>query len=81
MSEDAAKLVDSFFPDTYELLFNGVDLERYASAEPLKPDGPTIFFCGRHEPRKGLDVLLDAMSRLPADVTCWSPPMDPTRRA
>lgn len=71
VSNDARELVNSYFPDEYELLFNGVDLERYASVEPLKADGPTIFFCGRHEPRKGLDVLLDAMSRLPADVTCW----------
>ena len=27
-----------------------------------RPTGPTIFFLGRHEPRKGLDVLLEAMA-------------------
>ena len=30
-----------------------------------RPTGPPIFFCGRHEPRKGLEVLLEAMGRLP----------------
>ncbi len=71
VSADAAALVERYFPGDYEILFNGVDLERYRTIEPVKATGPTIFFCGRHEPRKGLDVLLEAMSRLPADVACW----------
>jgi phosphatidylinositol alpha-mannosyltransferase len=32
---------------------------------------PTIFFLGRHEPRKGLEVLLSAMADLPPDVRVW----------
>ena len=41
-------------------------------ADPWPTDGhPTIFFIGRHEPRKGLDVLLAALDRLPADVRVW----------
>ena len=32
---------------------------------------PTIFFVGRHEPRKGLDVLLASLAYLPADVRLW----------
>ena len=35
---------------------------RTSDAVPTPSDGPTIFFCGRHEPRKGLSVLLDAMA-------------------
>lgn len=31
----------------------------------------SIFFCGRHEPRKGLEVLLEAHSGLPEDVELW----------
>ena len=42
--------------------YNGVEVDRWRLAEPLKPDGPTVFFCGRHEPRKGLEVLLAAMA-------------------
>jgi phosphatidylinositol alpha-mannosyltransferase len=30
-----------------------------------------VFFVGRHEPRKGLDVLLEAFPLLPNDVRLW----------
>ena len=50
---------------SYELLFNGIEVERFAKATPTPTAGPTIFFVGRHEERKGLAVLLDAL-RLPA---------------
>jgi len=53
------------------LAFNGVEVERFAKATPWPSDGPTIFFVGRHEPRKGLDVLLDAVTKLPTDVRVW----------
>ena len=56
---------------TYELVFNGVELGTYAKAEPYPSQGPTIFFLGRHEPRKGLAVLLEAMAVLPPDVRLW----------
>jgi len=32
---------------------------------------PAIFFLGRHEERKGLDVLLAAVHDSDLDVTCW----------
>ena len=72
VSEDALQLVRTAVPDAeYELLYNGIELHRYRSAEPWPTDGPTIFFCGRHEERKGLDVLLRAMPQLGADVRLW----------
>jgi phosphatidyl-myo-inositol alpha-mannosyltransferase len=72
VSKDALELVRRYFGDAdYEVLFNGVELDRYQGAVPTKTDGPTIFFCGRHEPRKGLAVLLDALQQLPPDVRCW----------
>ncbi len=55
----------------YTLLFNGIEVDRFAKAAPWPTDGPTIFFVGRHEPRKGLAVLLDAMRSLPADAHLW----------
>ncbi len=62
----------------YTLLFNGIEIERFAKAPPWVDadphrgtDGPTIFFVGRHEPRKGLDVLLASLRYLPADVRVW----------
>ena len=53
------------------LLFNGVEVERFAVGERYPTEGPTIFFLGRHEPRKGLDVLLAALADLPDDVHLW----------
>jgi phosphatidylinositol alpha-mannosyltransferase len=71
VSEDARTLAERYLGGTYEVLFNGVEVDRWRLADPVKPDGPTIFFCGRHEPRKGLEVLLEAMALLPPDVRCW----------
>jgi phosphatidylinositol alpha-mannosyltransferase len=55
----------------YELLFNGIEVERFSKAAVLPTSGPTIMFMGRHEPRKGLAVLLAALRHLPADVVLW----------
>jgi phosphatidylinositol alpha-mannosyltransferase len=71
VSEDARQTAAESLGGEYEMLFNGIDVERFAKAVPQPVDGPTIFFLGRHEPRKGLGVLLDALARLPADVRVW----------
>jgi phosphatidylinositol alpha-mannosyltransferase len=71
VSRDAAKLAQGYLGGEYELLHNGIELERYASGDVAPTDGPTIFFCGRHEPRKGLAVLLEAVQHLPTDVRVW----------
>jgi phosphatidylinositol alpha-mannosyltransferase len=71
VSKDALALVERVAPGDYELLYNGVDIPRYREVEPHPTSGPTIFFCGRHEERKGLEVLLRAMPALPADVRLW----------
>jgi len=71
VSQEARELALRYLPGEYRVLFNGVELDRYAHAQPIKADGPTVFFCGRHEPRKGLEVLLLAMASLPEEVRCW----------
>jgi len=71
---------------SYEVVGNGVDLERFASADPWPTEGPTVLFVGRHEQRKGLAVLLDAFGRLDpaAALTLWvageGPDTDALRR-
>jgi phosphatidylinositol alpha-mannosyltransferase len=55
----------------YEVLFNGIDMERFARAEPVPSDLPTVLFLGRHETRKGLGVLLDAFARLERPAVLW----------
>ena len=71
VSPDAAALAHRYLGGEYELLHNGIEIERYATGPATPTDGPTIFFCGRHEPRKGLAVLLESLSDLPADVRVW----------
>jgi len=64
VSEEARDTAQRLLGGAYVLIGNGVELDRFAIAEPWPVDGPTVFFVGRHEPRKGLDVLLDAFGRL-----------------
>jgi phosphatidylinositol alpha-mannosyltransferase len=73
VSEDALAVASENLGGSYELLFNGVELDHYTKATPWadRPDGPTILFVGRHEPRKGLEVLLDGMVAMPEGVTLW----------
>ncbi len=71
VSETAARLAHRHLGGTYEVLFNGIDVRRHSSADPARVDAPTVLFLGRHEPRKGLDVLLAAMAQLPDDLVLW----------
>ena len=71
VSEDARKLAQEALGGEYRLLYNGIETEFFAKAPPTPTDRPTVFFIGRHEPRKGLDVLLEAMASLPLDVRLW----------
>jgi phosphatidylinositol alpha-mannosyltransferase len=71
VSPDAAKLAERYLGGTYELLFNGIEIDRYAAGPVTPTDAPTIFFCGRHEPRKGLSVLLESLQHLRSDVRVW----------
>ncbi len=70
VSKDAVELARRWIGGEYEVLFNGIDLEAYAGESG--PDREkAIFFVGRHEPRKGLGVLLEAMAHLPDDTSLW----------
>lgn len=50
---------------------NGVEVSRLANACPWPSVGPTVVFVGRHEPRKGLEVLLDAFRGLEGGTRLW----------
>lgn len=71
VSPDAEALARGALGGDYELLFNGIEVERFARGDAHPVEAPTIFFLGRHEPRKGLDVLLASLEDLPADVQVW----------
>ncbi len=71
VSDDAEALASRYLGGTYERVFNGIELAPYAKATPTPTDGPTVLFLGRHEERKGLEVLLDALAELPAALRVW----------
>ena len=87
VSKDAIALAQRYLGGEYSILPNGVDIDQYrptsstsvsAQGESSSRDArgrqsmqKSIFFCGRHEPRKGLEVLLEAHAGLPDDVELW----------
>ena len=71
VSKDALALVQGYLGGEYEMLFNGVETTLIRGVEPFVRDRPAIFFVGRHEERKGLGVLLAALSATELDISCW----------
>jgi phosphatidylinositol alpha-mannosyltransferase len=71
VSEEARAAVERTLGGTYEVVWNGIDVGRYRNAPPWPTAGPTILFIGRHEPRKGLAVLIEAFARLGGDTRLW----------
>jgi phosphatidylinositol alpha-mannosyltransferase len=67
VSGAARHFISRYFPGEYRIIPNGVNLERFADAEPYEElrDGTlNILFVGRLEERKGLIHLLKAYQRL-----------------
>lgn len=71
VSEAARRTARAVSGSEVELLFNGIELDRFASVPPWPTERPVILFLGRHEERKGLEVLLDAFSRVGRDAVLW----------
>ena len=71
VSAEAAGMAKRHLGGSYEILFNGIEVSRFQNALPTPKPGPTVFFLARHEPRKGLSILLEASKLLPRDVTIW----------
>lgn len=71
VSAEAQALAEEHLGGTYEHLFNGIEIDRFAKTDPWPTDATTLFFLGRHEPRKGLDIMLQALPVLPADIQVW----------
>jgi phosphatidylinositol alpha-mannosyltransferase len=69
VSETARDFVAQYLPGDYRILPNGVDTERFHPAvEPFHewrdPDRVNVLFVGRLDPRKGVQVLIDALPEL-----------------
>lgn len=65
VSEAARALAARYFPGEYRIVPNGIDVKRFAAAEPVDLGRrPTILFLGRIERRKGLEELIQAVASL-----------------
>ncbi|HET7488193.1 MAG TPA: glycosyltransferase family 4 protein [Acidimicrobiales bacterium] len=71
VSEDARRTAADALQGEYLVLHNGIEVERFAKATPWPATNPTVLFVGRHEPRKGLGVLVEAMSSVGPEVRLW----------
>lgn len=74
VSKDAIALAQRYLGGDYAILPNAVDIEQYrptaetANTHIRPKHRQSIFFCGRHEPRKGLEVLLKAHAQMSDEV-------------
>ncbi|MEA2499813.1 MAG: phosphatidyl-myo-inositol alpha-mannosyltransferase [Actinomycetota bacterium] len=64
VSEAARELISRYVPGEYEITPNGVQTERFEGERSPRSDAKTVLFLGRLERRKGLEVLIQAMTRL-----------------
>jgi len=79
VSKDAVLLAQRYLGGDYQILPNGVELDRFlidsqtprSTRNEASVSRQSIFFCGRHEPRKGLEILLQAHATLPDTVDLW----------
>ncbi len=71
VSDAARVMAQEALGGSYEVTFNGVDPARYNSGDAWGTQAKTVLFLGRHEPRKGLAVLLEAARHLDADTRIW----------
>jgi|1186.fasta_scaffold31638_2 phosphatidylinositol alpha-mannosyltransferase len=72
VSESALETARANWYDAeYVVLWNGIEVERFAHGAATPSARPATFFIGRHEPRKGLEVLLEAWRTLDRDAVLW----------
>ena len=71
VSTDARDMAHEALGGEYEVVFNGIEFDNFRQSSAATSSTPTIAYLGRHEPRKGLEVLLQAVASMSEDVTLW----------
>jgi phosphatidylinositol alpha-mannosyltransferase len=71
VSQSARATAQQSFGGEYEVLWNGVDVDAYDAMDASPTARRAVVFCNRHEPRKGLEVLLDAWAGVDRDAVLW----------
>ena len=68
VSDAARRTVAPHFPGEYEIVPNGIDVDRFRAVgrrpASMRDDVRHVLFVGRLEPRKGVDRLIRAMARV-----------------
>jgi phosphatidylinositol alpha-mannosyltransferase len=68
VSAEAERSIARYFPARFEIVPNGVDVERFspagAAAAWCDEERPSVLFVGRADPRKGLPLLVQAIALL-----------------
>jgi phosphatidylinositol alpha-mannosyltransferase len=65
VSDEARRTMDRYVDADPVVIPNGVHVERFSAPGPRREPGPRLLFLGRlDEPRKGLQVLLQALPRI-----------------
>lgn len=71
VSNEAAETARRVIGGEYRIFGNGVDVVRFSMSPAWPKEKPTVLFLGRHERRKGLQVLLEAIPHVQSDVDIW----------
>ncbi len=71
VSQDAKDMAYEALGGDYEVVFNGIEIDKFQDTKPIPSEGATVAYVGRHEPRKGLEILLKSVESLPPNVTVW----------
>ena len=71
VSDHAAATAREVIGGQYRVVGNGVDIERFSGSPSWPKSSPVVLFLGRHEHRKGLEVLLKAIALLQSDAEFW----------
>ncbi len=61
VSEAAKRCADAAYDLSCEVLFNGVEMDRYAAFPRERSEAPSLLFLGRLEARKGADTAIRAV--------------------
>jgi len=71
VSAAAREHARAFYGGDYLVLWNGIEVTGGTHPTRFATERPAVLFVGRHEPRKGLGVLLDAWNGVGRDATLW----------